>query len=136
MDFDLNPSIANSSGFGFHPVNFQHPPTPAMSSTHSPLDFDQTLTLNTNINATHAHHLSPIGQGDATLLSPHPNDYPIDEGFADELLTTSDFTLFDTAPTSGFEDATAGSLFSDGNGYNHMSGGQFFDDMEFGFGNN
>jgi hypothetical protein len=136
-------------------------PTPAMSTAfdYEPLPFIPNSTLNTTddgawgpsqLEIPHSGrslpHLSPMGQPDVTLYSPH--ELPMDEGFGDIDMSmqafsrpTGDFTLFDTAPTSQMPlDNT--SMFPDFN----QVGGQFanfyteptttLDDLNFmGYGN-
>ncbi|KAF2099601.1 hypothetical protein NA57DRAFT_55555 [Rhizodiscina lignyota] len=134
MNFDMNQSLG--TGFNFHPINFQQvnfqpPPTPATMPNSSPVDFDydQTLTLNTNFGSTNTH-LSPTGQADATLLSPHGNNYPMDEGFGEGFdFRGGDFDLYPET-TGSVDNSVAVSLFSDMNGYNQL-GGPLYDDMDF-----
>jgi hypothetical protein len=104
-------------------TGFQQP-TPAMSTAfdYEPLPFTLSSTLNTGLP-----HLSPMGQPDVTLYSPH--ELPMDEGFGDMDMgmgmqtfsrPTGDFTLFDTAPSGQMPlDNTA--MFPDFN----QVGGQF-----------
>jgi hypothetical protein len=118
--------VFSNCNLGFN-TGYQQP-TPAMSTRfdYEPLPFIQNSTLVTGLP-----HLSPMGQPDVTLFSPH--EMPMDEGFGDMDLgmgmgmgmqafsrPTGDFTLFDTAlPGQMSLDNTA--MFPDFN----QVGGQF-----------
>jgi hypothetical protein len=112
-DIQYNHSAFDNSPmtFNFGAAPFQQP-TPAMSVNQ----YDVTETLNfsgTVAGPSGTQHLSPIGQADLTLFSPHTADnLHFDEALGGAGMDfNSDFTLFDTAPNTSMANVAASNWF-------------------------
>jgi hypothetical protein len=132
LDFN-SPIFGGNGGMDYNfSTNFQQP-TPALSigadfSTGADFSFNAPLDVNsTNFEISNNHHLSPTGQGDLTLYSPHMDTLHADEGFGEAMGFGQDFTLYESTTNSTMPNATA-SWFPDMN----IVGGQF---DHFGFEN-
>jgi len=85
--------------FGTTP--FQQP-TPAMSVSHG-FEYNESINLGNNFaSSSSAQHLSPTGQADLTLYSPHLDNLHFDEALGPDtsLDLNQDFTLFDAVSTN------------------------------------
>jgi len=116
LHFTFDTTSPMALNFGSAPL--QQQPTPAMSVNHG-FDFNEPINLgNTFAGSSSNQHLSPTGQADLTLYSPHMENMDnmhFDEalGGGDDLGFGRDFTLFDAASSSNVANVAAGNWYPD-----------------------
>ncbi|EON61935.1 hypothetical protein W97_01153 [Coniosporium apollinis CBS 100218] len=116
MDFDYNPAV---------PAPFDFNPSYNLSGLHLQQPTPAITSMDAGFNYTPAEvpELSPNGQANITLFTPHDN-FMADEGFHDGFAATTDFTLFPSDHGADYGVPAGADMIGDYANFNSV-GGQF-----------